>query len=187
MVVAIHRVIAASARSSKCRAASSQISSGFFGVPFEGIAPIVGRSDEAARKLASRARRRVRMQDVDQATNTLRQARLVEAFLAAARNREFAQLLAVLDPDVVLRADRTAVALGAPSEARGDVAVARFCRRARDAVPALLNGAAAVAWMPDGELRVVFKFTAAGARITAIDLIADPDGLRQLDLIAPFK
>ena len=141
MVVAIHRVIAASARSSKCRAASSQISSGFFGVPFEGIAPIVGRSDEAARKLASRARRRVRMQDVDQATDTLRQARLVEAFLAAARNREFEQLLAVL----------------------------------------------AVAWMPDGELRVVFKFTAAGARITAIDLIADPDGLRQLDLIAPFK
>jgi len=158
-----------------------------FGVPFEEIAPIVGRSDEAARKLASRARRLVRIQDEDQATDALRQARLVEAFLAAARNGEFEQLLAVLDPDVVLRADSTVVALGAPSEAHGAVAVARFCRRARGAVPALLNGAAAVAWMPDGELRVLFKFTAGGAKITAIDLIADPEHLRQLDLIAPFE
>ena len=158
-----------------------------FGVPFEEIAPIVGRSDEAARKLASRARRLVRMQDEDQATNALRQARLVEAFLAAARNGEFEHLLAVLDPDVVLRADSTVVALGAPSEAHGAVAVGRFCRRARGAVPALLNGAAAVAWMPDGELRVLFKFTTGGAKITAIDLIGDPEHLRQLDLIAPFE
>jgi RNA polymerase sigma-70 factor (ECF subfamily) len=158
-----------------------------FGVPFEEIAPIVGRSDAAALKLASRARRLVRMQDEDQATNALRQAKLVEAFLAAARLGEFDRLLAVLDPDVVLRADRTAVTLGAPSETRGAVAVGRFCRRARGAVPALLNGAAAVAWMPDGELRVVFKFTAAGAKITAIDLIADPVRLNELDLRAPLE
>jgi len=78
-------------------------------------------------------------------------------------------------------------ALGAPSEARGAVAVARFCRRARGAVPALLDGEAAIAWMPDGELRVVFRFTARDALITAIDLIADPEHLRQLDLIAPFE
>ncbi len=157
-----------------------------FGVPFEEIAPIVGRNAAAARKLASRARRRVRMQDADQATNGLRQAKLVEAFLAAARNGEFDQLLAVLDPDVVLRADRTAVKLGAPLQARGALAVARFCQHARGAVPALLNGAAAAAWMPGGQLRVVFKFT-AGAKITAIDLIADPAGLRHLDLIAPLE
>lgn len=157
-----------------------------FGVPFEEIAPIVGRSDAATRKLASRARRRVRMQDADQATNALRQAKLVEAFLAAARNGDFDQLLAVLDPSVVLRADRTAAAMGAPSEARGSVAVARFCRHAHGAVPALLDGVAAVAWMPDGKLRVVFKFTAAGAKITAIDLIADPDRLPHLNLIAPL-
>lgn len=158
-----------------------------FGVPFEEIAPIVGRSDAAARQLASRARRRVRMQDADQATNTLRQAKLVEAFLAAARNGEFDQLLEVLDPDVVLRADRTAVTLGAPSEARGAVAVARFCRRARGAVPVLLNGAAAVAWAPGGQPRVVFKFTAAGAKITGIDLIADAERLREFDLKASLE
>ncbi len=157
-----------------------------FGVPFEEIAPIVGRNAAAARKLASRARRRVRLQDADHATNRLRQAKLVEAFLAAARNGEFDQLLAVLDPDIVLRADRTAVKLGAPPQARGAVAVAGFCQRARGAVPALLDGAAAAAWMPGGVLRVVFKFTAAGAKITAIDLIADPASLRQLDLIAPL-
>jgi RNA polymerase sigma factor (sigma-70 family) len=158
-----------------------------FGVPFEEIAPIVGRSDDAARKLASRARRRVRMQDEDQATDQQRQGKLVDAFLAAARKGEFDQLLALLDPAVILRADRTAAAMGAPSEAHGAVAVARFCRHARGAVPALLDGAAAVAWMPEGALRVVFKFTARGEMITAIDLIADPDRLKQLDLIAPLE
>jgi len=156
-----------------------------FGLPFEEIAPIVGRTDAAARQLASRARRRVRMHDADQATNNLRQAKLVEAFLAAARKGEFDQLLAVLDPDVVLRADRTAIEIGAPPEAHGAFAVARFCRRAHGAVPALVNGEAAVAWAPGGEVRVLFRFTVAGARITAVDLIADPDRLRELELIAP--
>jgi RNA polymerase sigma-70 factor (ECF subfamily) len=127
------------------------------------------------------------MQDADQATNTPRQAKLVEAFLAAARKGEFDQLLAVLDPDVVLRADRTAVTLGAPSEARGAVAVARFCRRAHGAIPALLNGAAAIAWVSEGDVRVVFQFMAMGAKITAIDLIADPDRLSNLVLIAPLE
>jgi RNA polymerase sigma-70 factor (ECF subfamily) len=158
-----------------------------FGIPFEEIAPIVGRNDAAARKLASRARVRVRMQDGDQATNQVRQANLVEAFLAAARKGDFDQLLAVLDPDVVLRADRTTVALGAPTEAHGAMAVARFCRRARGAVPALVNGEAAVAWAPNGRVRVLFTFTTVGSKITAIDLIADPDHLRALDLIAPLE
>jgi RNA polymerase sigma factor (sigma-70 family) len=157
-----------------------------FGLPFEEIAPIVGRNDAATRQLASRARRRVRMQDADQATNQLRQARLVEAFLAAARKGDFDGLLAVLDPDIVLRADRTAVEMGAPAEEHGGLAVAGFVQRAHGAVPALVNGEAAVAWAPGGKVRVLFKFTAAGARITAIDLIADADHLRQLDLIAPL-
>ena len=157
-----------------------------FGLPFEEIAPIVGRNDAAARQLASRARRRVQMHNADQATHQVRQAKLVEAFLAAARNREFGQLLAVLDPDVVLRADGAAVKLGAPSEARGALAVAQFCRRAQGAVPALVNGEAAIAWAPGGAVRVLFRFTATGAKITAIDLVADPDGLNQLDLVVPL-
>ena len=157
-----------------------------FGLPFEEIAPIVGRTDAAARQLASRARRRVRMQDADQATNNLRQAKLVEAFLAAARKGEFEQLLAVLDPDVVLRADRSAVELGAPAETRGAAAVAGFCQRAHGAVPVLVNGEAAIAWAPGGQVRVLFRFTAAGAKITAVELIADPESLRQLDLVVPL-
>jgi RNA polymerase sigma factor (sigma-70 family) len=158
-----------------------------FGVPFEEVAPIVGRNPAATRKLASRARHRVWAQDVDRATSGLRHARLVEAFLSAARNGELDQLVAVLDPDVVLRADPTAVKLGAAPETRGAVAVAGFCERARGAVPALLNGAAAIAWMPGGQLRVVFKFTATSDKITAMDLIADPARLRQIDLIAPLE
>jgi hypothetical protein len=126
------------------------------------------------------------MQDADPATNQLRQAKLVEAFLAAARNCEFDQLLALLDPDVVLRSDRTAARLGAPTEAHGALAVAEFCQRAHGAVPALVNGEAAIAWAPGGKVRVLFKFTAAGAKISAIDLVADLDGLNQLDLIVPL-
>jgi RNA polymerase sigma factor (sigma-70 family) len=157
-----------------------------FDIPFDEIAPIVGRNDAATRKLASRARRRVQMQDADQATNQLRQAKLVEAFLAAARQGDFDQLLAVLDPDVVLRADGTAVKLGAPAESHGALAVAGFTQRAHGAVPVLVNGEAAVAWAPDGEVRVLFTFTAGSAKITAIDLIADVDHLNQLDLIVPL-
>ncbi len=135
-----------------------------FGISFAEVASIVGRNEAATRQLASRARRRVRMQDADRETNRLRQARLVEAFLAAARHGEFDQLLATLDPDVVLHADHTAVKLGAAPETHGAAAVAEFCRRARGAVPALVNGAAAIAWMPGGKLRVVFDFTVAARR-----------------------
>jgi RNA polymerase sigma factor (sigma-70 family) len=158
-----------------------------FGVPFEQIAPVVGRNAAAARQLTSRARRRVRMQNADPHTHRLRQAMLVDAFLAAARTGEFDQLLSVLDPDVVLRADRAGVQLGAPAEAQGAAAVAEFCRRARGAVPALLNGAAAAAWMPGGQLRVVFQFTVSDHKITAIDLIAEPARLHNLNLEAPLE
>src|SRR6201996_537945 len=96
-----------------------------FAVPFDDIAPIVGRTPQAARQLASRARRRVQGRPAPDEQNALRQARLVEAFLAAARNGDFAGLLAVLDPDVALHADQTAVRLGATAELRGARDVAR--------------------------------------------------------------
>jgi RNA polymerase sigma factor (sigma-70 family) len=154
-----------------------------FAVPFEEIAPIVGRSTPAARQLASRARRRVQREHAGGEASRLRHAQLVEAFLAAARSGEFDRLLAVLDPDVVLTADPTAAQMGTAPELHGAAAVARFSRRARGATPALLDGAAAVVWLLDGEPRVVYRFTADGDRITAIDLIADPARLGRLDLV----
>jgi RNA polymerase sigma factor (sigma-70 family) len=154
-----------------------------FDLPFDEIAPIVGRSPTAARQLASRARRRIqRGATVPDADLTRRRA-VVEAFLAASRGGDFAALLAVLDPDVVLRADRAAVQAGASSEVRGAAAVAAtFSGRARFAQPALVNGAVGAVWAPGGRPRVVFGFTITGAKIVAIDLLADPERLSQLDL-----
>jgi RNA polymerase sigma-70 factor, ECF subfamily len=154
-----------------------------FGVPFEEIAPIVGRNAPAARQLASRARRRVRQEDAGGEANRLRHAKLVDAFLAAARSGEFDRLLALLAPDVVLRADQTAVQMGAAPEIRGAADVAGFSRRARGATPALLDGAAAAVWIVGGSLRVVYGFTTSADAITAIELIADPGRLRELDLV----
>jgi len=154
-----------------------------FGVPFEEIAPIVGRNAPAARQLASRARRRVRGEEPGPEADRLRHARLVDAFLAAARDGEFDRLLALLDPDVVFRADQTAAEMGAAPAIHGAAEVARFSRRARGATPALLDGAAAVVWMVGGRPRVVYRFTVARERITAIDLIADPVRLGELDLV----
>jgi RNA polymerase sigma factor (sigma-70 family) len=154
-----------------------------FGVSFEEIGPIVGRNEIAARQLASRARRRVRGEEPDlEGPDRLRRAELVDAFLAAARSGEFERLLAVLDPDVVLRADAAAVALGVAPELHGAPDVARFCRRASGARAVLLDGDPAAVWMPGGEARVVYGFETAGGRITAIDLIADPARLRVLGL-----
>jgi RNA polymerase sigma-70 factor (ECF subfamily) len=154
-----------------------------FAVPFEEIAPILGRSEPATRQLASRARRRVRHENASGETNRLRQAKLVEAFLAAARHGEFDRLLALLDPDVVLHADATAAAMGTTPEIRGAAQVAAFSRRARGATPALLDGAPAAVWLLDGQLRVVYRFTTSGEKITAIHLIADPARLRELDVV----
>ena len=154
-----------------------------FGVPFEEIAPIVGRNAPAARQLASRARRRVQHEDAGPEASRLRHAKLVEAFLAAARNGEFDRLLALLDPDVVLTADETAAEMGAAREIRGVADVAAFSRRARGATPALLDGAAAAVWIVDGQPRVVYRFTTSDETITGIELIADPARLRELDLV----
>jgi RNA polymerase sigma factor (sigma-70 family) len=153
-----------------------------FAVPFDDIAAILGRSTPATRQLASRARRRLQQEDTTRDTSGLRQARLVDAFLAAARKGDFNALLAVLDPDVVLRADHAAVQLGAAPETRGAAEVAGFSRFARGAKPAFLDGAAAAVWMAGDRPRVVYDFTVSDDRIVAIDLIADPDRLSRLDL-----
>jgi RNA polymerase sigma-70 factor, ECF subfamily len=117
------------------------------------------------------------------ATGRTRQREVVDAFLAASRGGDFAALLALLDPDVVLRADRSAVQAGASSEVRGAAAVANtFSGRARFAQPALVNGAVGAVWAPGGQPRVVFGFTLARGRIVEIDLVADPERLRHLDL-----
>jgi RNA polymerase sigma-70 factor, ECF subfamily len=154
-----------------------------FAIPFDEIAPIVDRTTPATRQLASRARARVQRRDAGGQADRLRQAALVDAFLAAARKGDFDALLAALDPDVVLRADEQAVTLGVPAETRGLQEVGAFLRHARGATPALLDGAAAAVWIHRGELKVVYEFTTDADRITAVDLIADPDHLRDLDLV----
>jgi RNA polymerase sigma factor (sigma-70 family) len=154
-----------------------------FDLPFDEIAPIVGRSPTAARQLASRARRRVQGAARVTEPDLTRQREVVNAFLAASRGGDFDALLAVLDPNVVLRADRAAVDMGASKEVRGATAVAgTFAGRARVARPALVNGAAGAVWAQGGRPRVVFGFTIAGGKIVEINLVADPEQLQELDL-----
>jgi hypothetical protein len=154
-----------------------------FDLPFEEIAGIVGRSVDASRQLASRARRRVRGATGDPDVDRERQRQVVEAFLAASRRGDFDALLALLDPSVVARADAAAVAAGAAPEVRGAAEVATtFAGRARAARPALVDGLVGLAWAPGGRPRVVFDFTTENGRIVAIDLIADPARLGELEL-----
>ena len=160
-----------------------------FAVPFEEIAPIVGRSPTATRQLASRARRRVQRAAPVPDTDLARQREVVDAFLAASRAGDFDALLAVLDPDVVRRADIGAVRAGFSREVRGAQAVAeqaltfwRFARSARTR-PALVNGVAGVvSWSPDGQPFGVMGITVRHGKIVEIDILADPERLRQLDL-----
>jgi RNA polymerase sigma-70 factor (ECF subfamily) len=155
-----------------------------FAVPFDQIAPIVGRSPDAARQLASRARRRVQGSPPVPDADLTRQREIVNAFLAASRRGDFDALLAVLDPDVVLRADRATVAKGASGEVRGAAAVAdTFSGRARAAKPALVNGAVGLVWASRGQPQIVFDITITSGKIVEIDLLSDPERLRQLDLV----
>ena len=157
-----------------------------FAVPFEEIAPVVGRSPTAARQLASRARRRVQgeahLPDADLAT----QREVVDAFLAASRDGDFDTLLAVLDPDVVLRMDGGAVRAGLSREVRGARAVAEqtltFSRLSPFVRPALVNGAAGVVVAPRGRPFSVMGFTIRGRKIVEIDILADPARLSRLDV-----
>ena len=157
-----------------------------FAVPFDEIAPIVGRSPTAARQLASRARRRVHGADMARGADFARKREVVDAFLAASREGDFEALLALLDPEVVVRADRLAVKPGAAPEARGAATVAKQAfaesRRARFAQLALVNGGVGVVVAPRGRLLLVMTFKIMGRRIAEIDVIADPVRIRQLDL-----
>ena len=158
-----------------------------FGVPFDEIAPMVGRSSSAARKLASRARRRVQGAALGPDADLTHQQEVVNAFIVASREGNFDSLLAVLDPEVVLRADGAGVPAGASREVRGARAVAEqaltFSRVAPFARPALVNGAAGiVSWLPGGRPIAVMGFTVRSGKIVEIDVLADPACLRQLDL-----
>jgi len=157
-----------------------------FAVPFEEISPIVGRSSTTARQLASRARRRVRGATNVPDADLARQREVVDAFLAAARGGDFDALVAVLDPHVVLRADRGGVPAGASREVRGAEAVAEqaltFSRFAPFARPALVNGAAGVVVFERGRPFSVMGFTVTRGKIVEIDILADSERLRQLDL-----
>jgi RNA polymerase sigma-70 factor (ECF subfamily) len=157
-----------------------------FAMPFEDIAPIVDRSPAAARQLASRARRRVQGSAPTPDADLSRQREVMEAFLAAARAGDFEALLTVLDPDVVLRADRGAAAAEALEELRGASAVAEralmFARFAEQGRMALVNGAVGVVTALDGRPFAVMGVTVAGGKIVEIDVLADPERVRQLDL-----
>ncbi len=154
-----------------------------FAVPFDEIAPIVGRSETAARQLASRARRRVQGTAMVPDADLTLQREVVDAFLAASREGSFDALLSMLDPDVVVRADRAAVSRGAPREIRGAQAVARhFLGRARAAQTVLVDGAVGIVVAPRGWRLLLLRLTIRGGKIVAIDAVADPAHLHQLRL-----
>ena len=145
-----------------------------FAVPFEEVAAIVGRSPAATRQLASRARRRV--QQADEPARAPVDREVVDAFLAASRGGDFERLLALLDPDVVVRADAAAVVDGLRGGRPGAQSVAeKFAGRARAARPAVIDGAPGLAWLQEGATKVAFAFTIEDGRITEIELLADPD------------
>jgi RNA polymerase sigma-70 factor (ECF subfamily) len=159
-----------------------------FGMTFEEIAPIVERSPVAARQLASRARRRVQGQTPRAETDLRQQRRVVDAFLAAARNGDFQGLVSVLDPDIVLRADGGPLA-GASRVVRGAEAVAAqaatFSKLGLSNQVVLVNGSVGlVSRRPDGRRFAVLGFTIADGRIVEINVLADPDRLSGLDLSA---
>ncbi len=149
-----------------------------FAVPFDEIAPIVDRSPAAARQLASRARRRVQQADAAPEAETAVRRDIVRAFLAASRGGDFDALLAILDPDVVLRGD------AADREVQGALAVAgTFSGRAAAARPALIDGAPGAIWAQGGTIRVVFDFTIMNGKIVAIELIGDPGRISELEVV----
>jgi RNA polymerase sigma factor (sigma-70 family) len=154
-----------------------------FDVPFDEVAPIVGRSPAAARQLASRARRRVQGADQVPEADVTGQKKVVDAFLAASRGGDFEALLTLLDPEVVFRADLTAVRMGGTAEIRGAAAVAKsFQGRAQAARSALVDGAVGAVVAPNGRLMLVLRVTIANEKIAGIDAVADPERLDRLEL-----
>ena len=159
-----------------------------FAVPFDQIAAILGRSPAAARQLASRARRRVQAAPARPDADLAGQQRAVDAFLAAARNGDLEALVAILDPDVVARADWGKVPVRVPTVLRGARAVAEqalaFAQRAPYGRPVLVNGAAGVVVAAGARLIAVMGFTVTDGKITEIDILTDPERLRRVDLTA---
>lgn len=157
-----------------------------FDLPFEEIAPLVDRTPTATRQLASRARRRVRGSDHPLGSDVIRQRRLVEAYLAAVRRGDFEGLVALLDPDVVLHADRTAASTTTPRVLRGARSVAHgavaSAVRAPQTAVALVDGSVGLVMAIEGRLTVALAFQTAGEHITAIDVIADPERLQQVEV-----
>jgi RNA polymerase sigma factor (sigma-70 family) len=149
-----------------------------FAMPFDEIGAVLGRSPAAARQLASRARRRLQGAGPDDDAEPARRREVVAAFLAASRGGDFAALLALLDPDAVVRADAAAVVAGAEAEVRGAAAVAEtFSGRAKAARLALLDGEPGLVWSHRGEVRMAFAFAVVDGRVTDIELISDPTRL----------
>lgn len=160
-----------------------------FGVSFDKIAEIIGRSPVATRQLASRARRRVRGKNTVQSSNQIRQRKIVEAFFAASRGGDFEQLLVLLDPDVILSADREALPPNAPAEVRGASEVAGRALatgRTKFSEVAIVNGKAAIIVAPGGRLWRALLFTVARSKIVKIDVVANQNKLRRLE-IASFS
>jgi RNA polymerase sigma factor (sigma-70 family) len=157
-----------------------------FAVPFDEIAPIVDRSPDAARQLASRARRRVHGETAIPDADIDTQREVLNAFLAAAREGDFEALLEVLDPDVVLRADGGAVSIGASRVVRGAANVAgqalAFSRLDVEVRQALVNGAVGTVTLRGGRPFAIAGFTIRNRRIVEMDVLADPERLSQLDL-----
>jgi len=157
-----------------------------FAVPFDEIAAIIDRTPDAARQLASRARRRVQARDSDASATRSEQRRVVDAFLKALKGGDFEQLVAVLDPDVVVHIDEAAGRPGAPREIRGARTWARgavaFSQMARFAEAALVDGSVGIVVALHGKLSRVLRFTIANGKIVQADIIAEPARLRELDL-----
>ena len=154
-----------------------------FAVPFDDIGPIVNRSTDASRQLASRARRRLQGAPASRSLELAHQRDVIDAFLAASREGNLGALIALLDPDVIFRADETALHLGAPMEADGAEAVARATSgRAWGAEPGLVDGAVGLIWAPGGQPKVAFSFAITQGRIAAINMIADPQHIAELDV-----
>ena len=156
-----------------------------FDVSFEEIGSVIGRSPQAARQLASRARRRVRGADKEQHSDLNRERKVVDSFLAALRAGDFEGLLAVLDPDVLVRVDIPGRP-GVPAEVRGAADWARgavaYSQLARSVQPALVNGSPGLVFAPGGRLTRVLIFTVVGVKIVEFEVVANPERLAQLNL-----
>jgi RNA polymerase sigma-70 factor (ECF subfamily) len=155
-----------------------------FGVSFDEVGAILDRSPAAAKQLAYRARRKVRGADQATRRDPAPQRAVIDAFLAASRSGDFEALVALLHPDVVLKADDRAVGMGSPETTRGPEPVASmFSGRALAAAPALVDGAVGMVWAVDGRPRVVWDFTVVDGVIVGIEMIADPEQLARMEVV----